>query len=43
MVNSGDNQEYELRSRQARREGVFYLACIVVAGLVGLTVLWWLR
>lgn len=31
MVNSGDNQEYERRTRQARWEGVFYLGCIVFA------------
>ncbi|MGO4286896.1 hypothetical protein [Bosea sp. TAB14] len=31
MVNSGDNQEYEHRTRQARLEGLFYLGCIVFA------------
>lgn len=43
MVNSGDNQEYEHRTHQARREGLFYLGCIAAAGLIGLAMLWWLR
>lgn len=37
-VDSGD--EYELRSRQARREGLFYLGCIVVGVLLGLALRW---
>jgi hypothetical protein len=42
-VNSGDKQEYERRTRQARREGLFYLGCIVAGGIVGLALLWrWL-
>lgn len=43
MVNSGDSGEYERRSRQARREGLFYLGCVAAAGLVGLALLWWPR
>lgn len=43
MMNSGDNREHELRSRQARREGLFYLGCVVVAALIGFVLLWWPR
>lgn len=38
-MNSGDNREYELRMRQARREGLFYLAWIAAGLVIGLA-LW---
>ncbi|CAM5764591.1 hypothetical protein [Bosea minatitlanensis] len=41
-MKSGDNQEYEMRTREARREGLFYLAIVVAAGLAGgLLLRWW--
>lgn len=43
MMNSGDNREHELRSHQARREGLFYVVCVALAALVGLALLWWPR
>ena len=38
---SGDNQEYERRTRQGRREGLFYLGCIVVAVAIALMLRGW--
>lgn len=40
-MNSGDNHDYELRMRQARREGLFYVTVIIVAGCAGLALRWW--
>lgn len=42
MVNSGDNREYEHRTRQGRWEGLFYLGCIVFAVAIGFMVRGWL-
>lgn len=41
MVNSGDNQEYERRTRQARREGLLYLGCIVFVAAIALIARGW--
>lgn len=41
-MNSGDNQEYERRTRQGRIEGLFYLGCIVVGAGIGFILRGWL-
>lgn len=41
-VNNGDNLEYERRTRQGRREGLFYLGCIAIGVLIGLMLPGWL-
>ena len=35
-VKSGDNQEYERRTRQERLEGLFYFGCIIFAVAIAL-------
>ena len=34
-MNNGDNQEYERRTRQAQRDGLFYLGCIATGLAIG--------
>lgn len=41
MVNSGDNREYERRTRQGRREGLFYLGCFALALAIAFMVRGW--
>jgi hypothetical protein len=41
-VETGDNCEFDLRSRQARREGLFYLGCIAIGLIAGLALRIWL-
>ena len=41
-MNSGDNEEFERRTRQGRLEGLFYLGCIVAGTGIGFILRVWL-